>query len=39
MIPPEIPENEAERLAALYQLNILDTEVISAGMCEFVITV
>lgn len=26
MIPPEIPENEAERLAVLHQLNILDTE-------------
>ncbi|HAU1767256.1 sensor domain-containing diguanylate cyclase [Legionella pneumophila serogroup 1] len=26
MIPPEIPENEAERLATLYKLQILDTE-------------
>ncbi|STX52379.1 Diguanylate kinase [Legionella busanensis] len=26
MIPPEIPENEAERLATLYKLKILDTE-------------
>ncbi|WP_419419559.1 diguanylate cyclase [Legionella sp. D16C41] len=26
MIPPDIPENEAERLATLYKLRILDTE-------------
>ncbi len=26
MIPPDKPENEAERLATLYKLGILDTE-------------
>ncbi|MDI1352936.1 MAG: sensor domain-containing diguanylate cyclase [bacterium] len=26
MIPPKLPENEAQRLSALYDLNILDTE-------------
>ncbi|MCW8399265.1 hypothetical protein OQJ26_10735 [Legionella sp. PATHC038] len=26
MIPPEKPKNEAERLATLYKLHILDTE-------------
>ncbi|MBN9230471.1 MAG: sensor domain-containing diguanylate cyclase [Legionella sp.] len=26
MIPPDIPDDEAERLATLYKLNILDTE-------------